>query len=145
MLHTISVKNRKKKRLGRGGNKGKNCGHGRKGQKSRAGHRIRPAIRDEIQRIPKRRGHNKNRGRTVRNKYPVRTVTLNMLSKNFNKDETVSPSILTSKNLIAKTGGKIPEVKIVATGEIKIPLVFKNIQISASAKKEIEKAGGSIQ
>lgn len=47
---------RAKKRVGRGGKRGTTSGKGTKGQKSRSGHRIRPAERDLIQRLPKLRG-----------------------------------------------------------------------------------------
>ena len=49
-------KNKSKKRIGRGGKRGTYSGRGMKGQKSRAGRKIRPAIRDLIQRTPKLRG-----------------------------------------------------------------------------------------
>lgn len=45
-----------KKRVGRGGKRGTFSGKGTKGQHARAGHRIRPAERDFIQRLPKLRG-----------------------------------------------------------------------------------------
>ena len=51
-------KNKKHKRVGRGGKRGTTSGKGTKGQKSRAGHRIRPAERDLIQRLPKLKGFN---------------------------------------------------------------------------------------
>ncbi|PIR97790.1 MAG: hypothetical protein COT89_02670 [Candidatus Colwellbacteria bacterium CG10_big_fil_rev_8_21_14_0_10_42_22] len=62
-LHEISPihKNKSKKRIGRGGKRGTYSGKGMKGQKSRAGHKIRPASRDLIQQIPKLRG-SKNKG-----------------------------------------------------------------------------------
>ena len=47
---------RKAPRVGRGGKRGTTSGKGTKGQKARAGHRIRPAERDLIIRIPKLRG-----------------------------------------------------------------------------------------
>ena len=49
-------KNKSKKRIGRGGKRGTYSGRGMKGQKSRAGHKISPAIRDLLQRTPKLRG-----------------------------------------------------------------------------------------
>jgi len=57
-LHEIQPdhKNKSKKRIGRGGKRGTYSGRGMKGQKSRAGHKIRPAIRDLMQRTPKLRG-----------------------------------------------------------------------------------------
>jgi large subunit ribosomal protein L15 len=59
-LHELAPTHRSKdkKRIGRGGKRGTFCGRGSKGQKSRAGHRIRPAERDLILRLPKLRGKN---------------------------------------------------------------------------------------
>jgi len=48
--------NKSSKRVGRGGKRGTTSGRGTKGQRARAGHRIRPAERDLIQRLPKLRG-----------------------------------------------------------------------------------------
>jgi len=57
-LHQIAPEHKKnpKKRIGRGGKRGTYSGKGVKGQKSRAGKRIRPGTRDLIQQIPKLRG-----------------------------------------------------------------------------------------
>ncbi|MBI1839214.1 MAG: uL15 family ribosomal protein [Candidatus Colwellbacteria bacterium] len=57
-LHQLQqlYKNKEGKRVGRGGKRGTYSGKGQKGQKARAGHRIRPAERDLIQRLPKLRG-----------------------------------------------------------------------------------------
>lgn len=57
-LHQVQPthKNKSKKRIGRGGKRGTYSGRGMKGQKSRAGRKIRPAVRDLIQRTPKLRG-----------------------------------------------------------------------------------------
>ena len=57
-LHEVTPihKNKSKKRIGRGGKRGTYSGRGMKGQKSRSGHKIRPAIRDLMQRTPKLRG-----------------------------------------------------------------------------------------
>ena len=139
------TKTRKKKRVGRGGARGTNAGHGHKGQKSRAGHRIRPALRDELQRIPKRRGHNKNRARGVRYQRPTRSVTLRMLNSNFEAGSMVSPSILVQKRLIAPVWGQIPTVKIVSTGEVSVALNVTKCLASESARQKIEAAGGTLR
>lgn len=57
-LHEVqpTTVNKSKKRIGRGGKRGTYSGRGMKGQKSRAGRKIRPAIRDLMQRTPKLRG-----------------------------------------------------------------------------------------
>lgn len=58
-LHQIqsSHKRKTKKRIGRGGKRGTYCGRGMKGQKARAGAKMKPAIRDLIKKIPKLRGY----------------------------------------------------------------------------------------
>ena len=48
--------NKDAKRIARGGKRGRTSGRGQKGQKSRSGRKIRPAIRDLVQRTPKLRG-----------------------------------------------------------------------------------------
>lgn len=57
-LHEISPthRNTAKRRVGRGGKKGTYSGRGIKGQKARAGHKIRPALRDFVLKLPKLRG-----------------------------------------------------------------------------------------
>lgn len=68
-LHEISPlhKSKDEKRIGRGGKRGTFSGRGTKGQRARAGHRIRPAERDLIQHLPKLRG-TRNKGVGRRNK-----------------------------------------------------------------------------
>ncbi len=145
MLHTISTKTKKSKRVGRGGAKGKNCGHGHKGQKSRAGKSIRPVIRDIIQRIPKRRGHNKNRAKTVRsNRIKSQVVNLVDLQKNFKNNDRITSKILIEKGLAKRISGKINNIKILANGDISIPLNIIKCDVSATARMKIEKAGGKV-
>jgi len=57
-LHNIQPNTKRKtpKRVGRGGKRGTYSGRGLKGQKSRAGRKIRPQLRDIIKRIPKKKG-----------------------------------------------------------------------------------------
>ncbi|MEK7087229.1 MAG: 50S ribosomal protein L15, partial [Patescibacteria group bacterium] len=61
-LHHIKPnhKLKKVKRVARGGKRGGYSGRGIKGQKSRAGAGIRPAIRDLMMRLPKQRGRAKH-------------------------------------------------------------------------------------
>ena len=56
---------KKSKQIARGGRHGKQAGRGGKGQTARAGHSVRPALRDMIKKIPKLRGHGINRSHTV--------------------------------------------------------------------------------
>lgn len=55
-LHELPSIKKRSQRIGRSGKRGSYSGRGVKGQKSRAGRRLRPAERDIILRIPKRRG-----------------------------------------------------------------------------------------
>ncbi|MBI3335133.1 MAG: hypothetical protein HY001_01370 [Candidatus Portnoybacteria bacterium] len=57
-LHQISPlhKPKRAKRIGRGGKRGTYSGRGVKGQKARAGGRIRPQLRDFMMKVPKLRG-----------------------------------------------------------------------------------------
>src|ERR1700722_10647250 len=55
-LHNLPATHKRTQRIGRGGKRGHTAGRGTKGQRSRSGHRIRPAERDLILRIPKMRG-----------------------------------------------------------------------------------------
>ena len=145
MLHELSTKKKRKKKIGRGGARGAKSGRGNKGQRSRAGRRIRPALRDELARIPKRRGYNKNRARGVRNKDAVRSVTLEMLEKHFQEKSIITPKVLTDKSIVTKVKGRVPSVKIVARGDINTPITIRKCDISTGAKQKIEAAGGTIQ
>lgn len=146
MLHTLTkAGNRKKKRVGRGGARGTRSGRGNKGQRSRAGRKIRPALRDELARIPKRRGHNKNRARGVRTKEAVQSVTLQALEKHFKKDEVVTPTTLLKKGVVSRSKGRVPSVKIVVRGDVAKSLNVKKCALSVAAKQKIETAGGTVQ
>ncbi len=86
-IHQISKpkKQNSAKRVGRGGKRGTYSGRGMKGQKSRAGANIRPAIRDFIQQIPKLRGGSSNTGAPAgsHNKAVIATVSLDRIIKTF--------------------------------------------------------------
>src|SRR5690242_19528570 len=55
-IHELPSIKKRVQRIGRSGKRGSYSGRGVKGQKSRSGRRLRPAERDVILRIPKRRG-----------------------------------------------------------------------------------------
>jgi len=143
-LHSLSprTKNRKNPPVGRGGKRGKTSGRGGKGQTARAGHKIRPEVRDLIKKLPKRRGYGKNRARTVvTNRVKVSPVNLAALESAFKAGETVSPASLLEKNLVRRVKGRPPTVKILGTGALKKMLVFKGVTFSKSAKAAVESAG----
>lgn len=135
--------NKRSVSIGRGGRRGKTSGRGGKGQTARAGHKIRPEIRDMIKKLPKLRGRGKNINRSFE-KRPV-VINLDILEKNFANGETVSPTTLVAKNLLRLVGGKKPAVKILGNGEISKKLIVEQCLFSQGAKTAIEKTGGSIK
>ncbi len=145
MLNTLQRKtiNKKAKTVGRGGKRGKTSGRGTKGQKARAGHKIRPHIRDMIKKLPKLRG----RGKNINKAFAVRPVVVNFaqISKAFIAGESVSPRTLVEKKLLNKKAGMLPMVKILATGELTIKINCFDCQVSEAAKQKIEVLGGVVK
>jgi large subunit ribosomal protein L15 len=99
-----------------------------------------------IKKIPKLRGHGKNRAKTVNEEreLPV-VVNLSVLETAFENGATVSPKALVAAGVITTVRRKAPAVKILGTGEITKKINVEGCQISASAKEKIEKAGGSVK
>ncbi len=118
-------KDGKKKRIGRGGKRGTTSGRGTKGQKSRSGHRIRPALRDLLIRIPKLRGY---RNKSIQEK---------PLAMNVGDLNKFSEILLTKKNL--------GNVKILGGGDLNKAITVEGLKVSKSAREKILKAGGSVK
>lgn len=133
-------KSRRRKRVGRGGKRGTYSGKGIKGQRARAGKRIRPALRDLVKKIPKLRGIGFKKPRKI-----MATLNIERLNKNFEDNERVSPRSLFEKRLVGKIKGRLPEVKLLGMGDLEKKLLVENCQLSKSAKEKIEKAGGTIK
>lgn len=143
MSNLLSKTNNKKaKRVGRGGKRGKTAGRGTKGQKARAGHRIRPHIRDEIKRLPKLRGRGKNSNKAFREK--ATAVNLSVLDALFASGARVTAGLILGKGVAARTGGTLPKIKVLAGGDITKPLALKGLLVSEAAKKKIIAAGGTV-
>lgn len=144
-LHNVKPANKlkKRKRVARGGKRGGYSGRGIKGQKSRAGAGIRPAIRDVMMRLPKQRGRAKHSFKSLQ----VKPIILNLavIEKKFLDGEIVNPETLFLKGLINKKSGDLPKVKILGSGEITKKLHFQNVLFSKSASEKIKKAGGTIK
>jgi len=129
-----------RKRVGRGnGSNGTYSGRGSKGQKSRAGYRIRPGFEGGqlplIKRLPRQRGFTN----IFRVEYT--TVNINKLSA-FESGSEVTPETLVDAGIIKSV--KRP-VKILAEGDISHPLMVRANKFSASAKAKIEAAGGKVE
>jgi large subunit ribosomal protein L15 len=134
--------NKKSVQVGRGSKRGKTSGRGGKGQTARAGHKVRPEIRDMIKRIPKLRGRGKNIFQSFQDKYIP--VNLDLIEKHFASGDAVNPETLSKKGLVKLQSGSKTKVKILGTGEITKKIVLTGCAISGSAKEKIEKAGGSV-
>src|SRR3989344_567001 len=109
------VVQRSKQRVGRGqsSGRGKQSGKGGKGQTARAGHKVRPAWRDIIKKLPKRRGYGKNRGRTVNPTRPRPVgVSLSRIDAAFENGAEITPKVLRERGLIPRTSGHLLMVKI---------------------------------
>lgn len=144
-LHELKPIQKKKsvKRIGRGGKRGTYSGKGIKGQKSRAGRKLAPIIREVIKRYPKLRGY---RFKSI--SLLIQTVNLETLERKFNIEEAfdrVIPKTLIKMGLICKIKGKIPKVKILGRGKLTKKLIIENCEVSKGAREKIEKAGGMVK
>ena len=132
---------RNRKRVGRGDGSGHGTysGRGCKGQKSRAGYKMRPGFEGGqlplIKRLPEKRGfHN-----PFRTEYS--TVKVGDLGV-FEPESEVTPEKLVAAGIVKSLRQPI---KILAGGEISQPLVVKVNKFSAAAKAKIEAAGGKVE
>ena len=141
-LHELrpKYKRKKRKRVGRGGKRGTYAGRGIKGQKARAGRRLKPVIQELIKRYPKLRGY---KFKKVELKPAI--VNIETLEKKFKTGEIVNPKTLLEKRLIRRIKGRIPLVKILAKGKLTKKLIIDGCQVSKSAREKIKKAGGQIK
>lgn len=146
-IHEVKSKTQRKtkKVVGRGGKRGKTAGRGTKGQKARAGHRIRPAIRDLIKKLPKRRGEGVSVNRFKTEFVHAVVLNIGVLNSSFEVGDRVTPKVLLEKALIEKKGSKIPAVKILGKGELNKKLDIRGCAVSESAKTAIENAGGTVK
>ncbi|MBV9008441.1 MAG: 50S ribosomal protein L15 [Verrucomicrobia bacterium] len=128
------------KRLGCGESSGhgKTSGKGHKGQKARSGGSIRLGFEGGqmplIRRLPKRGFNNA----AFHKQYAV--VNLSDMER-FESGAVVNEQALREAKLIR---GNFHGVKILGDGEVKHGLTFEADKVSASARRKIEAAGGTI-
>ena len=128
-------KNKERKIVGRGGKRGTYSGKGIKGQKSRSGTELWPAIRQFIKKYPKRRGY-RFKGLNTN----PQILNLAILEKRFEKGDKINPEVLLKKRLIRG----IKPVKILGKGILTKALIIEGCQVSNSTKTKIEKIGGKV-
>lgn len=140
----------RKQRVGRGGKRGTYAGRGIKGQKARAGARIRPQILDYIFKIPKFAGPTQKRAEAgagskhqgAAKPKPTFTVNLDKLNAVVKSGDIVDKKFLQDVKLVKKHKGN---VKILGDGQIKKKITIEGLKLSKTAKEKIEKAGGTIK
>ena len=137
--------NKSKIRVGRGigSGKGKTCGRGVKGQKSRSGVAIKSFEGGQMplyRRLPKR-------GFNPIGKKNITILNLDKLQsyiekKTIDTKEIINSELLKKLKLINKNSVKL---KILGSGEIKEKINIEADLASKSAVEKLEKIGGSIQ
>lgn len=141
-IHQLKPKKQKKsKRIGRGGKRGTYSGRGIKGQNARSGSSRKPAILDFIQKIPKLKGVPASRYKkqgTKQFRAIFRVLNLDVLNKNFQAGEIVSPQTLLEKKLVRRTKGRTPLVKILGRGTLTKKLNFESVEMSENVKRKMK-------
>ena len=140
---TVKVKI-KKMRVGRGigSGKGKTSGRGVKGQKSRSGVAFKSFEGGQMplyRRLPKR-------GFNPLKKEKIAILNLDKIqkfieNKKISQDSKINIETLKKANIVNKSFNKI---KILGSGDIKNKINLNVDFISESAKKKLEKVGGTI-
>lgn len=131
------------KRVGRGPGSRTGCtaGVGTKGQKARAGHKIRPGFEGGqmplYRRLPRRGFSN----------YPFKqkpvVISLSVLEAKYDNGEVVSIETLVAKNVIKNDQGF---VKILGTGELRKKLtIHESVFTALSVREKITALGGTVQ
>ncbi|HVA01642.1 MAG TPA: 50S ribosomal protein L15 [Terriglobia bacterium] len=123
---------------GMGSGHGKTATRGSKGQRSRAGMRMRPGFEGGQmplhRRLPKR-------GFTNIFKKHYAVVNLRDLEK-FDAKEQVTPELLMDRGVVRKLRDGL---KVLGDGELKAPLHIVAHHFSGSALEKIQKAGGKAE
>lgn len=138
------IKEKSKKRLGKGigSGRGKTAGRGTKGQKARG---KLPLLFEGssrgayiIKRLPFLRGKGKNKPRGPK------SLILNVKYLNFFPANSVINTEALIKARFLKEGMKDLKIKILGDGELNVPLTI-TLPCSGGARKKIEKAGGQVK
>jgi|TARA_B100000902_G_C26697775_1_gene615617 large subunit ribosomal protein L15 len=145
LLNNRDKINKLKIRVGRGigSGKGKTCGRGVKGQKSRSGVAIKSFEGGQMplyRRLPKR-GFN-----------PISSVNIAIINlekiQSFIDNKTIKTTDILNSDLLKKLkiiNKNSTKLKILGTGEIKDKINIEANLASKSAVEKLEKIGGSIQ
>lgn len=139
-VHHLSIHFKRRKRLGRGigSRRGTYSGRGVKGQKARAGARIRPGFEGGqtplYARLPKKRGFRSRQPKAA-------VVDIGALEKAFPAGAAVTRAALIRAGLVPASAQR---AKILADGTLTKALTVRGLPVSVAAKEKIEKAGGTV-
>jgi large subunit ribosomal protein L15 len=141
-LNNLKKLTEPRKRVGRGGKRGRYSGRGKEGQKSRTGSTGELKAFFEggqmplVRRIPRRGFVNALACKPT-------VVNIEDLERKFAEGQTVDEASLREKGLIKGKGAT--RIKILGTGALTKKLTVNVHAVSASAAQAIEKAGGAVQ
>ena len=145
-LNTLKAKwSKNKKRLGRGigSTKGKTCGRGHKGQKSRSGVAIKSFEGGQMplyRRLPKR-GF-----KSMKKSKDIAKINLSKIQEIISKKK-ILPNIKINLPNLQKSkliSNKYRKLKLLGSGDIKEKYNIEVNFISKSAREKIEKFGGKV-
>ncbi len=128
-----------RKRVGRGegGGRGKTSGRGHKGQRARSGYSLRPGFESGhiplYRRLPKRG--------FKRTQFQIRYGIVNLAALSRVQGDVVNRESLVAAGLIDSSDRY---VKILGTGEVDRAFTVHVEKISATARRKIEAAGGTV-
>ena len=146
-LNTLNIRitKKRKKRLGRGigSTKGKTCGRGHKGQKSRSGVAIKSFEGGQMplyRRLPKRGFVSRN------NKKLTAIISLSRIQEIIKKKTEISKDKINLLNLQKSKliNKKYKKLKLLGSGDLTDKLNIEVNLVSKSAKEKVEKLGGKV-
>ena len=145
-LNNLIQINKRKLRVGRGigSGKGKTCGRGVKGQKSRSGVAIKSFEGGQMplyRRLPKR-GFNPINDNKIIAKINLGQIQFFIKKNKIKNEKIINLESLKKANIINK---KSSQVKILGSGEIKDKITLEANLFSKSAKNKLEKNGSTVQ
>ena len=139
MLHTLVPAGKKRKRVGRGGDRGGTSGKGHKGQKARSGGGV--SFQFEGGQMPLTRRLPKRGFSNARFKKTYEVINLGTLDKAFDAGTEVTKELLLSKGLIKKLGSL---VKVLGSGLLEKGITVHADAFSKAAVTSITNAGGNV-
>jgi len=139
-----STKNRTRVGRGIGSGKGKTCGSGQKGQKSRSGVAINGFEGGQMplyMRMPKS-GFNNKKFTTNYSELTLGRLQEAIDAKLIDTKKAVDEDALVKAGVVGK---KLDGIKLLTKGELKTKIDLKITKATKSAQEAVEKAGGKIE